>query len=78
MKRFHLFLSACSVLQTYYYIAIIEDFFLRLAWVITVTAGEIDFIPLEIVKTVLAPLEVFRYIYSISALEQLIKVHVNF
>lgn len=48
------------VLKGYYYFAIIEDLLLRLTWTLTVTIGEGEVINSEILKTVVASLEVFR------------------
>ena len=48
------------IFQSYYYFAIIEDFVLRFAWTITVSVGEGGFIHSEILKSILASLEVFR------------------
>jgi len=46
--------------QGYYYFAIIEDLILRFAWTITVTIGEGEVINSEVLRTVVASLEVFR------------------
>ena len=47
-------------LQGYYYFAIVEDFILRFAWVLTLTVGEKGLLHSEVLKSILAPLEVFR------------------
>ena len=46
--------------QGYYYFAMVEDFILRFAWCITVTIGEGGHLHGEILKSILASLEVFR------------------
>lgn len=46
--------------QSYYYFAIIEDFILRFTWTITVSIGEGGMFHSEILKSILASLEVFR------------------
>lgn len=54
--------------QAYYYSAIVEDVLLRFAWILTVSATTLtkfDYIS-DILATVLAPLEVFRYTTSFT------------
>jgi len=54
----------------YYYFAIIEDFVLRFAWTITVSVGEGGHIHSEILKSMMASLEVFRrFIWNFFRLE---------
>lgn len=50
-------------LQAYYYSAIVEDVFLRFSWVLTICLSTLtDYRSIsDILATVLAPLEVFRY-----------------
>jgi len=52
------------VFQFYYYFAIVEDFILRFVWSLTVSVGEGLLIHNEILKTLLASLEIFRYVGS--------------
>ena len=47
-------------LQGYYYFAMVEDFLLRFAWMLVVTVGEGGHMHGQILKSVLASLEVFR------------------
>lgn len=57
-----LFLLSLSI-QAYYYSAIVEDVLLRFSWILTISLStllESDNIA-DILATVLAPLEVFRY-----------------
>lgn len=48
--------------QAYYYCAIVEDIILRFAWIIPLSLGAMKSYPniLDILATILAPLEVFR------------------
>ena len=50
----------CISLQAYYYFAMVEDLILRFTWILSVTVGEMGFLHPEILKSILAPLEVFR------------------
>lgn len=54
-------------LQAYYYSAIVEDVLLRFSWTLTLTLSTVSDIHgiSDILATVLAPLEVFRYTQSI-------------
>jgi len=47
-------------LQWYYYLAMVEDLILRFTWTITMSATETGFIDSEILRTVMAVLEVIR------------------
>lgn len=49
--------------QAYYYSAIVEDVLLRFSWTLTVTLSTVSGIHgiSDILATVLAPMEVFRY-----------------
>lgn len=50
-------------LQAYYYSAIVEDVLLRFSWTLTVTLSTVSGFHgiSDILATVLAPMEVFRY-----------------
>lgn len=52
--------------QAYYYCAIIEDVILRFAWTIPLSLGVVTTFPniSDILATVLAPLEVFRWVHQ--------------
>lgn len=49
------------VLQMFYYLAIVEDFILRFFWVITFLLQENGLVSSELISSVTAPLEIFRY-----------------
>lgn len=57
----------CVYLQAYYYSAIVEDVLLRFSWTLTVTLSTVSGIHgiSDILATVLAPMEVFRYANSL-------------
>ncbi|CAH1786705.1 unnamed protein product [Owenia fusiformis] len=56
--------------KAYYYFAIVEDFIIRFSWTVVVTVGEGEYIHGEILKTILACLEVFRrFIWNFFRLE---------
>lgn len=56
--------------KAYYYFAMIEDLLLRFTWTITVTIGEKEIINSEVLKTVVASLEVFRrFVWNFFRLE---------
>lgn len=59
---FFLFLCVCP--QAYYYSAIVEDVLLRFAWTLPVTLSTVSGVHgmSDILATILAPLEVFRYV----------------
>ena len=44
----------------------IEDFLLRFTWTITVSIGQLDLVHGDILLSLLAPLEVFRYVLDQS------------
>ena len=50
----------CSLLQAYYYFALLENFVLRFAWTITISVGEAGMMKNEVLMTVLASCEVLR------------------
>lgn len=52
--------------QAYYYSAIVEDVLLRFAWTLPITLNTVSGVPhmSDILATILAPLEVFRYLRS--------------
>lgn len=54
----------CVCVQAYYYSAIVEDVLLRFSWTLTITMSTVvGFHGLaDILATVLAPMEVFRYL----------------
>lgn len=54
-------------LQAYYYSAIVEDVLLRFSWTLTVSLSTFSSFAgiSDILATVLAPMEVFRYTRSI-------------
>ena len=47
--------------QFYYYFAIVEDFVLRFVWSLTVSVGEGLLLHSELLRSLLALLEIFRY-----------------
>lgn len=53
----------CLSVQAYYYSAIVEDVLLRFSWTLTVTLSTVTGLKniSDILATVLAPMEVFRY-----------------
>lgn len=59
----------CTVLslQVYYYSAIVEDVLLRFSWTLTVSLSTFSSFPgiSDVLATVLAPMEVFRYTQSV-------------
>lgn len=56
--------------KSYYYLAIAEDLVLRLSWVLTVSLDEDGILDSEILKTILACLEVFRrFVWNFFRLE---------
>jgi len=55
---------------SYYYFAILEDFFLRFAWVINLLLTEIGAVPGDVMTSILSPLEVFRrFVWNFFRLE---------
>ncbi|XP_072018125.1 LOW QUALITY PROTEIN: xenotropic and polytropic retrovirus receptor 1 homolog [Amphiura filiformis] len=56
--------------ETSYYFAIIEDFFLRFTWTLTVSIGQLGYLEGDILVSILAPLEVFRrFVWNFFRLE---------
>ena len=54
----------------YYYFAILEDFVLRLGWVVSLSLSEFTGVDATIVSSVLAPLEIFRrFVWNFFRLE---------
>lgn len=68
---FNLVLIVC--LQAYYYSAIVEDVLLRFSWTLTITLNTVvRFHGMgDILATVLAPMEVFRYLRPLTCLQHL-------
>jgi hypothetical protein len=60
----------CCFCQRYYYLAMIEDAILRFSWTLTVSIGESGLLHEEILRTILASLEVFRYKHLFSPVYQ--------
>lgn len=56
---FHVF-----YLQSFYYLAIVEDFILRFIWVITFLLAESEYVSNEVITSITAPLEIFRLVSS--------------
>jgi len=55
---------------SYYYFAILEDFFLRFAWVINLLLTEMGAVPGDVMTSILSPLEVFRrFVWNFFRLE---------
>lgn len=52
--------SCFLFIQTYYYLAIVEDLILRFTWTLTASIEEESYMNSEILKSILASLEVFR------------------
>lgn len=48
----------------YYYFAIVEDLILRFAWTVSVSLIEVGVIHSDLMLSILAPLEIFRYAYT--------------
>ena len=51
-----------SLLQGFYYFAMISNLFLRLSWILTVSVGEAGLFHSELLTAMLAVCEVFRYV----------------
>ncbi|VEL40600.1 unnamed protein product [Protopolystoma xenopodis] len=48
--------------RAYYYLAIIEDFLIRMAWIPILTLQRLNSQHLDLIRTILAVAEVIRYI----------------
>lgn len=51
-----------NIFQNYYYFAIVEDLILRFGWTLSVSLTEMGLIHADIMSSVLAPLEVIRFV----------------
>lgn len=54
----------------FYYFAIVEDFILRFAWTLSVSLTEVGIVHVDLMMSILAPLEIFRrFIWNFFRLE---------
>jgi len=53
-------IAVFSILQYYYYFAMVEDFILRFGWAFSLSLTEMGYIHADLMVSIVAPLEVFR------------------
>lgn len=48
--------------QSFYYLFMIEDFILRYVWILTFVLSENAIVASELLTSIMAPIEIFRYV----------------